>query len=403
MGANIEQLLSKKILLMKPMNVMVLTPWYPTQDHKYSGVFVREYAKAVQNHCNVTVLHCGIVDQTIPTWWAMLQEHDKELTDGIPSYRVLFRRSRIKGVSSLRRHGSVYRAVVELSNERGRPDLLHAHVFSTGKTALLTGKMLGIPVVISEHSSRFLRGTLSHRKICEARLIFRMADAVLPVSDALQKKLRDKGVKATFQVVPNVIDTDLFRYEPLRLQSDGSLRLLAVSSLVKHKGLGYLFQALTMVSWKNRFWRLDVVGDGPEAAQHYQMVKDLKLTANVTFHGQMFKNEVAQMMRAADLFVLPSIIETFSVSTAEALACGLPVLVTRCGGPEGFVNERAGMIIAPGDAEELADALTSMIERLHSYDRAAIACEAKERFGSASVSETLCELYERLVKGHSQP
>jgi hypothetical protein len=49
-------------------------------------------------------------------------------------------------------------------------------------------------------------------------------------------------------------------------------------------------------------------------------------------------------------------------------------------GPDGFINERAGMIIAPGDAEEQADVLTSMIERLHSYDRAAIAREASEGF-----------------------
>jgi L-malate glycosyltransferase len=381
---------------MKPMNVMVLTPWYPTQDQSYSGVFVREYAKAVQKHCNVTVLHCGIIDETYPKWWTVLQENDKALTEGIPTYRVLYRRSWIAAVSSFRRHVSVYRAIVELSKERGRPDLLHAHVYSTGKAALLAGKMLGVPVVISEHSSRFFRGTLSYRKLCEARIIFRMADAVLPVSEALLKKLRDNGIKAAFQVVPNVIDTDLFHYEPQHLPLDRSLRLLAVSSLVKHKGLAYLFDALTKVDWKDRSWRLDVVGDGPEAAQHHQMVNDLKLSGHVTFHGQVFKKEVAHMMRTADLFILPSLIETFSVVTAEALACGLPVLVTRCGGPEGFVNDHAGMIVAPGNADELAEALTHMIDSLHSYDRAVIAGQAKERFAAASVSETLCGLYERL-------
>jgi glycosyltransferase involved in cell wall biosynthesis len=133
------------------------------------------------------------------------------------------------------------------------------------------------------------------------------------------------------------------------------------------------------------------------------MVKNLKLSNNVTFHGQMLKNQVAQMMQAADLFVLPSIVETFSVATAEALASGLPVLVTRCGGPEGFVTEHEGMIVAPGDAEDLADALTRMIKHLPTYDREAIAQEAKEQFGADSVGTTLYELYERLIKSHSQP
>jgi len=259
-------------------------------------------------------------------------------------------------------------------------------------------KILGIPVVISEHFSGFARGVLSRRQIYEVRLIFRMADTVLPVSQALQKTLQEHKVKAAFQVVPNVINTDLFYYLPSQSPSNNTVRLLAVSSLVAHKGLTYLFQGLKRVSWKNRVWHLDVVGDGPEAEQHFQMVKELDLSCNVTFHGQMLKHEVAQMMRTADIFVLPSLFETFSVVTAEALASGLPVLVTRCGGPEGFVTARAGVVVAPGDAGAIADALTKMVERLPSYDRAAIARGAKERFGSESVGALLYGLYTKLEK-----
>jgi len=158
---------------------------------------------------------------------------------------------------------------------------------STGWPALLTGKRLGIPVVISEHSTGFARGLYSRRQVYEARLIYRMADAVLPVSRALQKTLQTHKVKAAFQVMPNVINTDLFYYLPAQSPSNNIVRLLAVSTLVAHKGLTHLFQALKKVPWKNRVWHLDVVGDGPEAEQHFQMVKDLNLSGNVTFHGQI--------------------------------------------------------------------------------------------------------------------
>jgi len=379
------------------MNILVLTPWYPTQDHRYWGVFVREYAKAIQSRCNVTVFHCGLADKTLTHWWAAVQEHDQALTDGIRSYRVLYRRTRIKGISFLRYQASVCRAAMKLSKECGRPNLIHAHVYSTGLAGLLTGRMFRIPVVISEHLTAFARGPLPRRYLCETRFVFRMADAVLPVSHALQKTLQENGVKASFQVVPNVINTALFHYQTPHSPSNGVLHLLAVSSLVKHKGLAYLFQALTMVPWKDRAWRLDVVGDGPEVEQYFQLVKNLKISDNVIFHGQMLKNGVARMMRAADLFVLPSIIETFSVATAEALASGLPVIVTRCGGPEEFVTASEGILVSPGNSEELADALTRMIEHLPTYDRAAIAQKAKEKFGAARVGATLCELYERLV------
>ncbi len=378
------------------MNILIITPWYPTVDHIYAGVFVREYAKAIQNRCNVIVLHCGIIDQSIPHWWATVKIHENELTDGLPSFRVLYRPSRNRIISFMRYNLSVYRAVVYLSKIYGKPDLIHAHVYISGCAALLTGRMFGIPVIISEHSTAFPRGLVTHLRLWLARFVFRSANVVLPVSNALKKTLHNMGINASFQVIPNVVDTGLFQYRPLQSNSNGVLRLLTVSSLMKHKGLDYLFQALTMIPWENRDWILDVIGDGPEADHYFQMVKNLRISDNVIFHGQMFKKDVAQMMQCADIFVLPSIVETFSVSSAEAKASGLPSLVTRCGGPEEFINERSGMVITPGNTEELASALTRMIDHLSTYDRSAIANEAKDQFGMTCIGTKLYELYVRL-------
>ena len=385
------------------MNILVLTPWYPTKVHTYSGIFVREYAKAIRDHCNVIVLHCGVVDQTLPSWWAIEKEHDPELTDGIPTYRVMFKRSPIWGISFIRYIGSVYRATRKLLNQHWRPDLVHAHTDGAGLLAVLIGKLLDIPVVISEHSSGFARGLLSKYALFQAKIVFQLADTVLPVSQALQKTLQQNGVRAIFQVVPNIVDTSLFHFQSQSLNSDGIIRLLAVSSSDENKGLAILFSALPMVSWNGRPWRLDVVGVGkePQDMRLHKIVNDLGFSSNVIFRGRMHKTDVAQMMRAADLFVLSSIVETFSVATAEALASGLPVLVTRCGGPEEFVTKHAGMIVSPGEAGELASALEKMIELLPTYDRTAIANEAKERFGAASLGGTLYELYQKLVKNYS--
>ena len=141
-----------------------------------------------------------------------------------------------------------------------------------------------------------------------------------------------------------------------------------------------------------------MVGDGPEAMALHQCVRDLGLSANVHFCGKKLKSDVAQMMQAADLFVLPSLYETFSAATAEALASGLPAIVTRCGGPEEFVDERSGRIVLPGDAKALAEAVDYMIRHQSEFDRKAIAREASRRFGSASVANTLVALYGRLIK-----
>ena len=381
------------------LNVLFLTPWYPTKEHVYAGVFVREYAKAVQKYNNVVVLHIGIADQTIPHCWATQRECDENLNAGIPSYRAVYRCARMRGCSWPRYWSSVLWAAAVLSKEYGPFDLIHAHVFSTGPAALLIGSWYGIPVVISEHFTGFASGILSRSQVRQARRVFRRADAVLPVSHALQRAIEQHGIKAAFRVVPNAVNTDLFRFESFSPAPDGTVRLLTVTSFVARKGLVVLFRALSQASWRDRPWHLDVVGGGsdPEAAQHRQMADDLGLKAHVTFQGSMLKSEVARMMRGADLFVLPSLVETFSVATAEALVSGVPVLVTRCGGPEEFVDERCGMVVPPGDSTALADGLAGMLDRLESCDRGEIARTARERFGYGAVAATLDDVYSQVI------
>jgi L-malate glycosyltransferase len=380
------------------MHVVFLTPWYPTADHRYSAVFVREYARALQRHCNVTVLHCGIGDLDIPKWWASDLERDDELAAGVLTYRVRFRPSKFPLLSLARNVGSVRRAVRVAAETQGRPELIHAHVFITGWAALAEGRLRDIPVIVSEHWSAFARGILPRSQKYQARMVYRLADRVLPVSHALQKVLEANKVKARFEVIPNVVDTGLFGLERVTASRETTtLRILVVTSLVEYKGVSVLLLALKNVEWNGRAWRVDVVGDGDEAESLQGTARAIGMAENVIFHGQRSKKEIAGMMRDADLFVLPSLVETFSVATAEALVSGLPSVVTRCGGPEELVDDQSGIVVAPGDSLALSRGITDMIKRLPTFNREAIALHAKKRFGSAAVSDLLYSLYRRLI------
>ena len=379
------------------MNILFITPWYPCVEYPYGGIFIREYAKALQNQCEVTVLHCRVVDRKIHRKWSLNQINDINMSDGVPSYRVDLQHSKVPGVDFIGSLWSAYRAAVILSKTIGRPDVIHGHVYVTGLVSLLLGMRFKAPVVISEHFTAFARGLLSGCQIFKAKIAFRFADVVLPVSHALQTTLERHGIKAKFQIVPEVVNTGIFAYAPRKNSPNRALRLLTVTTLTAHKGLVPLFHALTMVQWEGQPWQLDVVGGGPEAMALHQCVRDLGLSANVHFCGKKLKSDVAQMMQEADLFVLPSLYETFSAATAEALASGLPAIVTRCGGPEEFVNEQSGRIVLPGDAKELAEAVEYMIRHLSEFDRKAIAREASQRFGSVGVANTLVALYGRLI------
>jgi glycosyltransferase involved in cell wall biosynthesis len=132
---------------------------------------------------------------------------------------------------------------------------------------------------------------------------------------------------------------------------------------------------------------------------YQQLALDLKLGEAVAFHGFKTKREIAAMMRQADLLVVSSLAETFSVPAAEALACGIPVLCTRCGGPEEFIVEEVGRVVSPGDADVLFEGLDSMLDSLHRYLPERLAQYARERFSPQCVGAKLHALYESLTQG----
>ena len=90
---------------------------------------------------------------------------------------------------------------------------------------------------------------------------------------------------------------------------------------------------------------------------------------------------------------MASVSETFGVAYLEALSCGIPVIATRCGGPECFVNEHNGIMVDPDDVDALAKALLSMY-----CNRAAIAQEIRENYSSQAVAATLMKQYEKVAE-----
>ena len=379
---------------MARLKVLFITNWYPTTEEPAKAVWAREHARAVRIYDDVVVLHCVGSDFDLKSCWVMTPESDPRLSYGIPTHRVQHRRSRIPHASYLIYLWAIWGAFQRLVDEGFRPDVIHVHIYDAGWPALLIGTLHHIPVVVSEHFSSFPRGSLTRLDVGKAWLAFRWASRVLTVSYALQEAIERYGIRSRFQVVPNVVDTMLFSPCAQRLTDADPKRLLLVGQLVPVKGVPYLLQALSDLREKRDDWHLDIVGDGGRRMEYEQLAVDLKLCDKVTFHGLKPKPEVAKFMRRADLFVLPSLFETFSTPAAEALATGTPVLSTRCGGPEEFVVNDVGFLVSPGDADALRSGLDYMLDRLHRYSRMEISQYARERFSLEVVGAQLHAMYQ---------
>jgi glycosyltransferase involved in cell wall biosynthesis len=376
----------------KRHNVLFIPAWYPSAENPTAGTFVREHARAVSLFDDVTVLH---IQPVSPFHGRDRLSWREEIDEGIHTIRV--RLPHIKAVSYTL---GVMAAYYRLARRGYRPDVIHPHVYLAGAPALLIGKLHHLPVVVTEHFTEFPRRTLSKVRIRQAQIAFRWADTVMPVSRCLQHAIESYGIRANFKVVPNVVDTALFH--PLSGQTKRSTeRLLFVGLLdpSHKKGVPHLLRALAQLRQRRDDWQLDIVGDGPARAEYQRMTADLGLSDKIIFHGLKSKPEVAQFMHGTDLFVLPSLFETFSVATAEALATGTPVIATRCGGPEDFVTPEVGLLVPPGDTEALADAIDWMLANHDRYDPTAVAAYAHGRFSHEAVGMQLHEIYRESVAG----
>lgn len=385
------------------MNVLVITPWYPDSLNPSSGAFVREHVRSVAPWVRVAVVHLQGIRRTGGRLWQINVEGDTGLTAGIPTIRVSHLRP-VPGSGLLGWVLSCWKAVRKFVSDGFRPDLLHAHVFTAGFAAVTVGMATRMPVVVTEHFTIFQRQLLTGQQRLLARWTFGRAARVICVSRALQTAIQSYGISGRFTVIPNCVDTGIFRPREPNVRKHQQICLLTVGGLDKDhkKGIPYLLRALAEVRAHGINCTLDIVGDGEMRGEYENLAKTLGLRSKVRFHGCLPHDQVAYHMRSADIYVVASLHETFSVTAIEALACGLPVLATKCGGPEQYITEEVGCVVEAGSAASLAQGIITMVDRLPDMQPGAISKFAHERFSHDVVGRQIVNVYrEVLVSGNS--
>jgi glycosyltransferase involved in cell wall biosynthesis len=181
---------------------------------------------------------------------------------------------------------------------------------------------------------------------------------------------------------------------------DGTLRAIYVGRLVPQKGVDVLLRALSAVLEQGQHLLLEIVGDGPQRSNLEAMVDELGLGPNVTFVGKLLPGQVPARLARADLFVLPSRFEGMAGSLLEAFSQGLPAVATRVSGSEDIIDDETGWLVAPSDAEALADALVAACKRgrpgLQAMGRRAVT-KARRSYHIDTVANQYEDLFHNLV------
>ena len=367
--------------------MLVLPAWYPTAAQPLSGPFVRDHARAAaaQGHRVVVLVDEGPRDD-VRGFFTLAEERDGALR----VFRLAYRPSTVR-VSYLLGALEVAR---RLRREGTPVDVLHAHIHRMGWPAVLAGKLLRRPVVITENSSEWPRRLMTPAALRRARASFPRAALVCPVNERLQRAIESYGVRARFRIVPNTVDTDVFHFTP-RAQSEEPTRLVNVARHLEVKGLDVLLRAFAAVAAGRPKLKLELIGDGPLTPDLQTTRRRARERARVVRRSRRQPPEIAARLAASDVFVLSSLSENMPLAVLEALCCGLPVVATDVGGvPEAVGAD--GALAQPGDAEGLAAAIESVLDDYGRFDQAEIARRAAERYSFDAVGRVWDEIYRSL-------
>jgi glycosyltransferase involved in cell wall biosynthesis len=185
---------------------------------------------------------------------------------------------------------------------------------------------------------------------------------------------------------------------PVDAQDADHIKVLWVGHLVDVKRVDRLLEAFAIAHRRVPALRLRLVGGGELAASLKQQASALGLNKVVTFVPTKSRQGIRREMAAADLLVISSETETFGVVGIEAMAMGLPVLTTDCGGPADYVNEpRYGDLVA-NTTEDLAIGLQRIAARIDGFDKAELRRHAVENFDFDLVARRLAVIYGQMTK-----
>ena len=171
------------------------------------------------------------------------------------------------------------------------------------------------------------------------RKIWKNAGGLVANSEGLKQRAREFYDKKDIEIISNGVDTTFFCPKQQKKDSD-EIQILFVSRLIEGKGLQFVLPELKQIQKQvEKKIHLTIVGDGPYRESLEKIVRDEQLENMVFFAGQKEKKEVIPFYQSSDIFILPSLSEGMPNVVLEAMACGLPVIMTPCGGSKELIHE----------------------------------------------------------------
>ncbi len=349
----------------KQLHVLVVTTWYPNGKDKLIGVYHKLFCTAVANAgVKVNMLYVDRQGLSDLLKYPTMKKAYVDNNDGYKTYgRLELDVGRfgmdLQMSSYVKTAEKIYNAYVK---ENGKPDILHAQVMvPAGYAACKIGEKYGIPVLVTEHATYFER-FFSGNEEKYARFVAEKAKITV-VGNYMEDYLRDvQHIESS--VLPNIVDTAVFNV-PRKPHDPSVYNIATVAGLRPGKATDDAIKAVKLLCEKNpdKKFKYTIVGEGQEEENFKALTKQLGMDGIIEFVGKKNAPEIAEILSVTDVLLMPSEIETFGIPAVEALAAGVPVVCTRCKGPEGFLYPECSEFCDVHDIDGMAEAVMRMYER----------------------------------------
>jgi|GEM_PF-601197 len=377
-------------------HLLVLPGMYPRYPGDIFGVFVLDYIETVLPYYEVSVVSGRVVGYKT--------RFGPDQQDPWPTYRFNIFSRKIPRILKVLSLPLWFKKSWDILSTLKDVQVVHTHnvLFET-LLGLWYGRVKNIPVVATIHTNPFKKLMKPFFMGWLTKWVLERADVVLVVSDDVRLQIEEEGIyPKKIEVTFNPVDTELFSISaPFQHREKN---FLFVGRLVEYKGALRTLKAFEKISASLEDWTLTIVGDGPEK-EDIELFLDQRpaLKSRVRLTGQLQKPAIAEEMQRASIFVFPSAHETFGLVIAEAMSCGLPVVVGDVTAPKEFVDDESGLLVPPNNVDEIAEAMVHMVEHRKTYDAELIRNKIIERFGFQAFGNHMVSIYEELDKQYADP
>lgn len=375
------------------MYILLFSRGLPTNTDPLNGIFEFDQAKAIQKWGKFKVIYLALDLRSIRKRrrfgvFEMEKDGISIVSISVPIGPIYYRLFNWIG-----RCLTVY-AYKKIHRKFGKPSLVHAHFTVYGGIASILKTKFDVPLVFTEHSSLVTKDIISESTKYWVSKSYQHADKIISVSEALASNIKKKFGYSSF-VVNNIVDTDSFDYIERKRKS--LFQFVSVGNLVYGKGFDVLIKAFSLIKSDNVI--LKIIGDGPLRSELIDQVDKLGLNQRIKFLGRLHREQINIEFGETDCFVLASRGETFGVSYVEAMSSGLPVIATRCGGPEEFVTESTGILVPVDDFVALSIKMKEIMQKIDNYNRKWISNSIKMRYSPQIIASELQKTYNKLIDG----